>query len=82
MLNEAGSLKLVNFDCAREDRPQDRLTPYVVPRWYRAPEVLVGLPYGAEVDIWAAGKCRLGGFSEPTPPGLSLSFFLSAGQLA
>lgn len=24
----------------------DPLTPYVITRWYRAPEVLLGMPYG------------------------------------
>ena len=27
-------------------------------RWYRAPELLVGAPYGFEVDIWAIGEGR------------------------
>lgn len=37
-----------------------RLTPHVVSRWYRAPELLLGSrSYGAGVDLWALG-CLLG----------------------
>lgn len=32
-------------------------TTYVVTRWYRAPEVLIGDAYGPAVDIWACGEC-------------------------
>jgi cyclin-dependent kinase-like len=35
------------------------LTDYVATRWYRSPELLVGLPYQYEVDIWAVG-CIMG----------------------
>ncbi len=33
----------------------DRMTPYVQSRSYRAPEVLLGVPYGQPVDIWSLG---------------------------
>ena len=33
---------------------------YVVTRWYRAPEVLVGDKYGPGVDIWSIGERRGG----------------------
>jgi serine/threonine protein kinase len=32
---------------------------YVVTRWYRPPEVLVGDTYGPSVDIWALGELLL-----------------------
>ena len=31
------------------------LTKHVVTRWYRAPEVILGQPYGQEVDMWSVG---------------------------
>lgn len=30
-------------------------TQYVVTRYYRAPEVILGIPYGVEVDVWSIG---------------------------
>lgn len=33
----------------------DRLSSYVQSRSYRAPEVLLGLPYGQKVDMWSLG---------------------------
>jgi hypothetical protein len=38
-----------------EGVPHEPLTPYVITRWYRPPEVLVGHPYSCTVDIWAVG---------------------------
>lgn len=32
-----------------------RMSDYVVTRYYRAPEVILGLPYSEKVDIWSVG---------------------------
>ena len=32
-----------------------QLTPHVVTRWYRAPEVLMEEPYDAKLDLWSVG---------------------------
>lgn len=32
-------------------------TPYLVSRFYRAPEIILGLPYDRLVDLWAVGVC-------------------------
>jgi serine/threonine protein kinase len=32
-----------------------RHTGYVVTRWYRAPEILIGEPYNESVDVWSVG---------------------------
>jgi hypothetical protein len=33
----------------------DHLSSYVQSRSYRAPEVILGLPYGQRIDIWSLG---------------------------
>lgn len=38
------------------------MTPYVVTRYYRAPEVILGMGYKENVDIWSVG-CIMGLFS-------------------
>lgn len=47
---------LTDFGIARPflgcNRP---MSPRVTTVWYRAPEVLLGLPYGPAVDVWALG---------------------------
>ncbi|GIM01082.1 hypothetical protein Vretimale_5933 [Volvox reticuliferus] len=47
-------------------------TPYVITRWYRAPEVLLGMPYGTPTDVWSLG-CTLAELAtgEPLFPGTS-----------
>ena len=34
------------------------VTPYLVSRFYRAPEVILGMPFGYEIDMWSIG-CTL-----------------------
>ena len=31
------------------------MTPYVVTRYYRAPEVILGMGYSSNVDVWSIG---------------------------
>eukprot|EP00697_Spironema_sp_BW2_P006180 gnl/Spiro4/18621_TR9987_c0_g1_i1.p1 gnl/Spiro4/18621_TR9987_c0_g1~~gnl/Spiro4/18621_TR9987_c0_g1_i1.p1 ORF type:complete len:304 (+),score=82.72 gnl/Spiro4/18621_TR9987_c0_g1_i1:88-999(+) len=53
-----GSLKLADFGLARlyGERATRPLSPNVVTRWYRAPELLFGArAYGIGVDMWAVG---------------------------
>ena len=35
------------------------MTDYVATRWYRAPELVLSMPYGFEVDMWAIA-CIMG----------------------
>ena len=68
------SLKLCDFGFARTMPSRDTaLTDYVATRWYRAPEILVGIVrYGKEVDVWAIA-CIAGEISDGQPlfPGQS-----------
>lgn len=44
------------YDAQGNRKKPEEMTVYVSTRWYRAPELLVGLTrYGPEVDIWATG---------------------------
>ena len=33
----------------------DRLTSYICSRSYRAPEIILGLPYSGKIDVWSLG---------------------------
>lgn len=49
------SLKILDFGLARTAGTAFMMTPYVVTRYYRAPEVILGMGYEANVDIWSVG---------------------------
>ncbi|GLI68945.1 hypothetical protein VaNZ11_013470 [Volvox africanus] len=58
LLSERGVVKICDFGFARacsNEAADPAYTTYVVTRWYRPPEVLVGDTYGPPVDIWALG---------------------------
>ena len=38
-----------------ENDPENLPTPYLVSRYYRAPEIILGLRYGKAVDLWSVG---------------------------
>ncbi|CAM9854939.1 unnamed protein product [Ectocarpus fasciculatus] len=49
-----GSLKLADFGSAfRITDPDNDPTPYLVSRWYRAPEIVMGLEYDKAIDLWS-----------------------------
>jgi len=50
-------LRVCDFGTATKVNEQVR-TPYAQPRYYRAPEVMLGLPYTTQVDQWSFG-CTL-----------------------
>ncbi len=58
LLSQEGVLKLCDFGFARHlGGPGTRYSDYVATRWYRPPELLVGLThYGLSVDVWALGQ--------------------------
>ncbi|KHN78678.1 Stress-activated protein kinase JNK [Toxocara canis] len=49
------SLKILDFGLARSAGDSFMMTPYVVTRYYRAPEVILGMGYKENVDIWSLG---------------------------
>lgn len=67
------SMRLCDFGCARQIKPDVPLTDYVATRWYRPPELLLGSKaYGKGVDIWSTG-CIMGELMDGKPlfPGKS-----------
>ena len=57
LINADCTLRLCDFGLARSvDGASGALTEYVVTRWYRAPEIMLGQrAYTSAVDVWAAG---------------------------
>lgn len=53
------TLKILDFGLARPSAAALSMTPYVVTRYYRAPEVILGMGYQENVDIWSVG-CIMG----------------------
>jgi serine/threonine-protein kinase PRP4 len=47
-------LKVCDFGSA-SGGDDNEITPYLVSRFYRAPEIMMGLNYGCPIDMWAAG---------------------------
>lgn len=55
LVNETKStLKLCDFGSASHIADCE-ITPYLVSRFYRAPEVILGLKYDFAIDLWSAG---------------------------
>lgn len=54
VVKEDCSLKILDFGLAR-NVGNFMMTPYVVTRYYRAPEVILGMAYDEKVDVWAGG---------------------------
>lgn len=51
------SLKLCDFGSASSASEND-ITPYLVSRFYRAPEIILGINYDFAIDLWSVG-CTL-----------------------
>ncbi|KAJ3777539.1 kinase-like domain-containing protein [Lentinula raphanica] len=58
LVNEQKNLlKLCDLGSA-SDASENEITPYLVSRFYRAPEIIMGVPYDPSIDIWSMG-CTL-----------------------
>ncbi|KAG7565563.1 Protein kinase domain [Arabidopsis suecica] len=57
LVNEGRNmLKLCDFGSAMF-AGENQVTPYLVSRFYRAPEIILGLSYDHPLDIWSVGCC-------------------------
>lgn len=57
VVDEKCVLKVLDFGLARKATFDSavRMSDYVVTRYYRAPEIILGMPYTEKVDIWSVG---------------------------
>ncbi|CAH1967028.1 unnamed protein product [Acanthoscelides obtectus] len=54
LVNESKHLlKLCDFGSASKIN-ENEITPYLVSRFYRAPEIILGIPYDYGIDMWSA----------------------------
>ncbi|KAF9975087.1 U4/U6 small nuclear ribonucleoprotein prp4 [Actinomortierella ambigua] len=58
LVNEGRNvLKLCDLGSA-SDTSENDITPYLVSRFYRSPEIILGMPYDPALDMWSVG-CTL-----------------------
>lgn len=56
LYSQAGTLKICDFGSSKIIDQNGKNTPYIVSRYYRAPELILSITkYGTEIDIWSAG---------------------------
>jgi serine/threonine-protein kinase PRP4 len=56
--NDLKQVKICDFGSAFFETDSDRdPTPYLVSRFYRAPEIILGLSYDHQVDLWSLAVC-------------------------
>ncbi|XP_053205574.1 dual specificity tyrosine-phosphorylation-regulated kinase 4-like [Panonychus citri] len=51
--NSGGAIKVIDFGSSCFSH--QRVYTYIQSRFYRSPEVILGLPYGTPIDIWSLG---------------------------
>jgi serine/threonine-protein kinase PRP4 len=49
------TIKIADFGTAADKRDNEEPTPYMVSRFYRAPEIVLGMEIGYAIDMWAIG---------------------------
>ena len=51
--SHSSSLRLIDFGSACFE--QEQVYTYIQSRFYRSPEVLLGIPYDLAIDMWSLG---------------------------
>jgi len=54
MTLDKAEVKICDFGSALDIQEQIR-TSYAQPRYYRAPEIILGMPYDSQIDVWSVG---------------------------
>ena len=56
LLSKEGTIKICDFGSSKVIDPNGKNTPYIVSRYYRAPELMLCITkYTTAIDIWAVG---------------------------
>ena len=56
LFSKSGKLKICDFGSSKVIDSNGKNTPYIVSRYYRAPELILSITkYGTEIDIWSVG---------------------------
>ncbi|XP_026284517.2 dual specificity tyrosine-phosphorylation-regulated kinase 4 isoform X3 [Frankliniella occidentalis] len=55
LLKQRGSSSIKVIDFGSSCYSHQRVYTYIQSRFYRSPEVILGLPYGAPIDMWSLG---------------------------
>ncbi|XP_023289267.1 dual specificity tyrosine-phosphorylation-regulated kinase 4, partial [Orussus abietinus] len=55
LLKQRGSSSIKVIDFGSSCYSHQRVYPYIQSRFYRSPEVILGLPYGTPIDMWSLG---------------------------
>mmetsp|Transcript_26233 Transcript_26233/g.25407 ORF Transcript_26233/g.25407 Transcript_26233/m.25407 type:complete len:96 (+) Transcript_26233:400-687(+) len=56
LVNDHGVIKICDFGSAKILNDESKNTPYIVSRYYRAPELILALSdYTNKIDVWAIG---------------------------
>ena len=56
LLKHRGSSSIKVIDFGSSCYTHQRIYTYIQSRFYRSPEVILGLPYGPPIDMWSFGK--------------------------
>jgi serine/threonine protein kinase len=58
LLKHRGSSSIKVIDFGSSCYTHQRIYTYIQSRFYRSPEVILGLPYGPPIDMWSFGSFR------------------------
>ena len=56
LLKHRGSSSIKVIDFGSSCYTHQRVYTYIQSRFYRSPEVILGLPYGPPIDMWSFGE--------------------------